>query len=552
MLLNRLTFQRKLMVIFAGMALLPTVVLVLVSYHLISRSVERWANHQIALTLEDSAATVNDAKELAYNLGLHETGPLTDAAEMLAVDFDLVAALDRFDLEAVKTRAVELADAYDSYLIAVYDRAGNRVFSTDPNLPPANLTDFLDPLDQLPDAPTISDALENQGFLMCGMPAFSEDGQQRLGTIVVGKSMPMTPTQMREQWAAIQRKIDMLSTNIDEEGTEYRRTETRATFIALLITAASIVGVAFWASKLLAKGINMPIRSLVTGTEQISDGNLNYRVEVQTDDEFAILANAFNRMVFDLKLRTEELKRAEKIAAWQDIAQKLAHEIKNPLTPIQLSAQRLQRRYRNNPDGFAEILDRCTQTIIAEVEGLRHLLDEFSLLARMPVPQFSPINLRETLDVTLDLFGELPAYIDCQIDFPPDLPPVIADADYLRRAFLNLIKNALEAMSEEFDTLTPNPSPIKGEGRKGRLTIRASTSADQSKVFVQFTDTGKGIPREVRPKLFTPHLSTKKEGMGLGLAIVKKVLTDLGGDIRLEEAQSDQVGTTFALWLRAA
>ena len=538
MVMNRLKFQRKLMVLFVGMALLPTVVLVLVSYHLISRSVERWANHQIALTLTNSAVLIEDASELAHTLELYENLPLTDTAELLAVDEALVAVLDDFDPKAVEIRATELADTYGGYLIAVYDWDGHLVFSTNPNHPSETLTTFLPPLEALPDAPTISHELADQGFLICGVPIFSEDGMRRLGAMVVGKSMALTPAQMQARMLAIQNKLNRLETDIDAEGTAYRRTEIRTTVIALLITAALIVVVAFFISRILAKGINTPIRSLVTGTEQISDGNLDYQVAVQTDDEFAILAGAFNRMVSDLKARTEELRRAEKIAAWQDIAQKLAHEIKNPLTPIQLSAQRLQRRYRNNPDDLSELLERCTQTIITEVEGLRRLLDEFSVLAQMPAPELSPVNLRETLDATLALFDEFPDHIDCQIDFPANLPAVTADADHLKRAFLNLINNALEAMSEA------------GE-QKGCLTIRAFASADQSKVFVQFTDTGPGIPPEVRPKLFTPHVSTKRDGMGLGLAIVKKVMTDLGGDIRLEDAQPDQIGTTFTLWLRA-
>ena len=538
MVMNRLKFQRKLMILFVGMALLPTVVLVFVSYHLISRSVERWANHQIALTLANSAAIIEGASEIAHTLERYENLPLTDTAELLAVDEDLVAVLDDFDSKAVEIRATELADTYGDYLIAVYDWDGHLVFSTNPNHPPETLTTFLGPLEALPDAPTISHELADQGFLICGVPIFSEDGMRRLGAMVVGKSMALTPAQMHAQMSAIQNKLNRLGPDIDAEGTAYRRTESRTTVIALLITAALIVVVAFFVSRVLAKGINTPIRSLVAGTEQISDGNLDYQVAVQTDDEFALLAGAFNRMVSDLKARTEELRRAEKIAAWQDIAQKLAHEIKNPLTPIQLSAQRLQRRYRNNPDDLSELLERCTQTIITEVEGLRHLLDEFSVLAQMPAPELSPVDLRETLDVTLALFDEFPDHIDCQIDFPADLPPVSADADHLKRAFLNLINNALEAMSEE------------GE-KKGYLAIRAFVSTDQSKVFVQFTDTGPGILPEVRPKLFTPHVSTKRDGMGLGLAIVKKVMTDLGGDIRLEDAQPNQDGATFTLWLRA-
>ena len=534
MVMNRLKFQRKLMILFVGMALLPTVVLVFVSYHLISRSVERWANHQIALTLANSAAIIEGASEIAHTLERYENLPLTDTAELLAVDEDLVAVLDDFDSKAVEIRATELADTYGDYLIAVYDWDGHLVFSTNPNHPSETLTTFLGPLEALPDAPTISHELADQGFLICGVPIFSEDGMRRLGAMVVGKSMALTPAQMHAQMSAIQNKLNRLGPDIDAEGTAYRRTESRTTVIALLITAALIVVVAFFVSRVLAKGINTPIRSLVAGTEQISDGNLDYQVAVQTDDEFALLAGAFNRMVSDLKARTEELRRAEKIAAWQDIAQKLAHEIKNPLTPIQLSAQRLQRRYRNNPDDLSELLERCTQTIITEVEGLRRLLDEFSVLAQMPAPELSPVNLRETLDATLALFDEFPNHIDCQIDFPADLPPVSADADHLKRAFLNLINNALEAMSEDRE-------------QKGCLTIRAFVSTDQSKVFVQFTDTGPGISPEVRPKLFTPHVSTKRDGMGLGLAIVKKVMTDLGGDIRLEEAH----GAIFTLWLRA-
>ena len=520
-----------------GLTLLPTLVLVLVSYHLIGRSIERWAGHQIALTLENKA-------EILYSLTLHEIGLLTDIAERLAVDFDLVAALDPFDFETVEIRAAELADDNAGYLIAVYDQSGKRVFHSEASdLPPLNLADFLYPLDELPDVPTVSEELGNQGYLTCGMPIFSENGVQRLGAIVVGKLMPLTPAQMRMQMASIKNSLGSgkgkpgtLESNIDGEGTAYRRTEKRTTSIALVITAVLVIALSFWMSRSLARGINTPIQSLVTGTQQISDGNLDYKVDVKTDDEFADLAQAFNRMGSDLKKRTDELRRAEQIAAWQDIAQKLAHEIKNPLTPIQLSAQRLQRRYQNGDEDFAALLDRCTQTIITEVEGLRHLLDEFSLLARMPAPQITSVSLCETIDETLELFDGISSNIDCQIDVSPELPLVTADAEYLKRAFFNLIKNALEAMSEM---------------KKPTLTIRAFTSSDSSKVCVRISDSGPGIPPEMRPKLFMPHVSTKKEGMGLGLAIVKKILTNLGGDISVEESTFDSVGAAFTLWLKA-
>ena len=538
MFLNRLKFQRKLMIIFVGMALLPTLVVVLVAYHLISGSIERWADSQIALTLTHSAKTARDAETLAYQLSVHDYFQLTEAAEILAVDLDLVEGLETGDTSVLKNRATVLADAYSEYLIAIYDQSEHRVFSTDEALPPVQLTDFLPPLAELTDEATISLELENQGLLICGMLVFAEeDAAERVGIVVVGKSMAITPSQMREERTGIQGKLDTLETNIDETGTKYRRTERRNTFIALLITAVVVVILSFWVSRILAQDINTPIETLVASTKQIADGNLKHKVDVKTDDEFAILADAFNRMVSELDARTEELKRAEKTAAWQDIAQKLAHEIKNPLTPIQLSAQRLHRRYHKNADDFEDLLERCTQTITTEVDGLRRLLDEFSQLARLPAPDLAPIDLREIVEGTLVLFGEFPPHIQCQTDIPSDLPLVIGDADYLKRAFLNLIQNALEAMTE-----TPD----------GVLTIRGFQTTDPAKVFLAFSDTGCGIPAEVRPKLFTPHVSTKQEGTGLGLAIVKKIMTDLGGDIRVEDTKPDQIGTTFTLWLKLA
>ena len=531
-------FQRKLLLAFTGMALFPTIILVLVAYHLISQSIEHWADYKIAATLEN-------AKKLAYQLELHENQPLTFTAEELALDPDLVAALETpADSSLINQRMTELADAYQEYILALYDQSGQAIYRTHPDIPPTNLTDFLYPLDELPEDPTTSEELKHEGVLISGMPVFSEDGTSRLGAIVIGKLIPLTTAQARDQLATIQDRVDALTTNIgalvtgiDEDQTEYRRTEKRLTIIALLITAAVVIVLSFWLSRILAKGINTPIQSIVKGTEEIVDGNLDYEVKVQSKDEFAVLARAFNQMVCDLRRRTEELKRAEKIAAWQEIAQKLAHEIKNPLTPIQLSAQRLHRRYHNNPGEYAELLEQCTQTIITAVEGLRHLLDEFSQLARLPAPELSSLKLDEVIEATMDIFGEFPPHVEVRMEVPSDLPPVVGDAEHLKRAFLNLIKNGLEAMDDM---------------EKGTLTIRVFPSPDKSRVYVHFTDTGRGIPPEVREKLFTPHVSTKRDGMGLGLAIVKKIMTDLGGDICLGERKPEQPGTTFVLWLRAS
>ena len=235
-------FQRKLLLTFTGMALFPTIILVLVAYHLISQSIEHWADYKIAATLEN-------AKKLAYQLELHENQPLTYTAEELALDEDLVAALETpADSSLINQRMTELADAYQEYILALYDQSGQSIYRTHPDLPPTNLTDFLYPLDELPEEPTTSEELKGQGVLISGMPIFSEDGTSRLGAIVIGKLIPLTTAQARDQLATIQDRVDALATNIgalatgiDEDQTEYRRTEKRLTFIALLITAAVVI-----------------------------------------------------------------------------------------------------------------------------------------------------------------------------------------------------------------------------------------------------------------------------------------------------------------------
>ena len=190
-------FQRKLLLTFTGMALFPTIILVLVAYHLISQSIEHWADYKIA-------ATLANAKKLAYQLELHENQPLTFTAEELALDPDLVAALETpADSSLINQRMTELADAYQEYILALYDQSGQAIYRTHPDIPPTHLTDFLYPLDELPEDPTTSEELKHQGVLISGMPIFSEDGTSRHGAIVVGKLIPLTTAQARDQLAHI-------------------------------------------------------------------------------------------------------------------------------------------------------------------------------------------------------------------------------------------------------------------------------------------------------------------------------------------------------------
>jgi len=211
-----------------------------------------------------------------------------------------------------------------------------------------------------------------------------------------------------------------------------------------------------------------------------------------------------------------ELLDAQRLAAWREVAQRIAHEIKNPLTPIQLSAQRLRRRLGGRLPDDGGILEECTGTIIGEVEGLRRLVDEFSRFARMPSLAPKAIDLHRLLDGVIALYSETHPTVALRSDFAHDVPVVEADGDQLKRALLNLIDNAVEAGASEVIVAT-------GFNRvAGRLQIVVA-------------DNGPGVLADVREKVFLPYFSTKATGMGLGLPIVHQIVTDHGGHIRVDD-----------------
>ncbi len=221
---------------------------------------------------------------------------------------------------------------------------------------------------------------------------------------------------------------------------------------------------------------------------------------------------------------TTELLRAQKSAAWREVARRVAHEIKNPLTPISLSAQRIARQVeraagRELPDEVVRILKECAATIVEETESVRTLVNEFSTLARFPAAQPEPVDLNEVVRSALAVFdGRLPG-IEIELDLGAGLPPVTLDRELFKRVIVNLVDNSAEAMSE---------TPVK------RLTI-ATRTAGADAVELEVADTGCGISLEDKEKLFLPYFSTKERGTGLGLAIVSQIVSEHGGHIRVED-----------------
>ena len=226
------------------------------------------------------------------------------------------------------------------------------------------------------------------------------------------------------------------------------------------------------------------------------------------------------------------LIRAQKVAAWREVARRLAHEIKNPLTPIQLCAERLRRHFSSAPDQTRALVDECTTTIVGEVESLKGLVDEFSQFARMPAPRAVPTDLHQLLNEALALYNGIFTDVTIRRHFDRPLPPVSADPEQIRRVIINLVDNAIEAMDQ-----------------KGTIDVETRHEPANSLVRIVVADDGPGIPPAEREKLFLPYYSTKRRGSGLGLAIVRRIVAEHGGSIDVSD--NTPRGTRFAIELPA-
>ncbi|HMC81632.1 MAG TPA: ATP-binding protein [Candidatus Polarisedimenticolia bacterium] len=211
------------------------------------------------------------------------------------------------------------------------------------------------------------------------------------------------------------------------------------------------------------------------------------------------------------------LMRAQRVAAWREVARRLAHEIKNPLTPIQLSAERILKKFREKSAELPEALEQGTQTIVREVSILKALVDEFSRFARLPAVNPVPCDLNELLDLTVALYDGIDGKIRFEKRYDAGLPRVLLDPEQMRRVFVNLIDNAREAM-----------------GGEGTITLSTAYHPEVDALRIEVADEGPGIQPEDRSRLFVPYFSTKKKGTGLGLAIVNRIISDHNGYIRAE------------------
>lgn len=306
--------------------------------------------------------------------------------------------------------------------------------------------------------------------------------------------------------------------------------EMRVRSIAIAVGLAGVFGgtlLAVWAAARVTK----PIEQLAEAASEVAQGNWSAQVAVSGGAEVERLAEAFNRMTRELVEQRDRLLQAERVAAWRELARRLAHELKNPLFPLQITIENLLRAREVSPEQFDEVFHESTTTLLAELSNLKAIIGRFSDFAKMPTPQLQSVKVNDAVQRALKIYeAQLEAQgrpnIAAKLELRSDVPEVPADPELLHRALSNLILNAMDAM--------PNG---------GTLTLRTHRHDDA--VRIEIGDTGTGLTKEECDRLFTPYYTTKQHGTGLGLAIVQSVVADHHGKISVE-SEPDK-GTTFRI-----
>jgi two-component system nitrogen regulation sensor histidine kinase NtrY len=292
-----------------------------------------------------------------------------------------------------------------------------------------------------------------------------------------------------------------------------------ALFVGLLI--------AFW----ISARITRPVEELAAAAHEVATGRWDTHIEVRGRDEIGQLAAAFNDMTKTLASQKERLVQTERVAAWRELARRLAHELRNPLFPMQITIENMQRARQLDAKQFLEVFHESTATLKAELANLNSIVSRFSDFSKMPAPQFVRVNVNEALRNAVRLFE--PQFnevgkptITPELFLTEPLPEIDADPDLLHRAFQNLVLNSLDAM------------PAGG-------TLTLKTSEHDGHVRIEVADTGKGLTPEECSRLFTPYYTTKLQGTGLGLAIVQSVVSDHHGTISVTSEEGR--GTSFRI-----
>ena len=289
-----------------------------------------------------------------------------------------------------------------------------------------------------------------------------------------------------------------------------------------------IIIIAILLTVLVGKGLSAPLNILERKLKEMRIGQRNEKIDYKYNDEIGQLVAQYNRTVDELEQSAKLLAKSERESAWKSMARQVAHEINNPLTPMKLSIQQLQRRKNMNDDGFDEYFSNTTTMLVEQIDNLSRIAGTFSDFARMPEAKIEQMNISAVLQSVVRLFANSNEKMDIRFSGSEKSVFINADSEQLIQVFNNLIKNAVQSIPKE---------------RKGRIEV--SLDETETSSIIRISDNGSGVPKEIQDKMFVPNFTTKAQGMGLGLAISKNMIEQLGGTIRFETEEG--VGSEFVV-----
>jgi len=271
-----------------------------------------------------------------------------------------------------------------------------------------------------------------------------------------------------------------------------------------------------------------PIIHLEEATRRVAEGDYSFRILTRPGDSMSVLVNSFNAMIKELEIARKKNMQSDKINAWKEIARRMAHEIKNPLTPIKLSSERLKKRYEKNDPDFRKILDSSVNVIVSEVDRLNKLLTEFSNFARMPSMSYDMCSPGMIIKETVEMFSASAKGVEFDISGVEYEEKIYMDREKIKQVLINMLSNSIDAV-----------------GGSGTVQVRTDILNKENILYyrIQVSDNGAGISDDIREQIFSPYFTTRNSGTGLGLAIVERIIFDHNGSIWFDSEKG--IGSTF-------
>jgi len=509
--------ERRLALAILMSAMLPLLVAMLFANSLFRQASAIWFNPEVGQQLDRGVAVYKDYVKAIRDDMKHQ-------ADAIAADEVLREAAEHRNTELVEAQLDALFPRYPSLV---------ELHILDPENRPLASRDRGRPVDDATER-----SLEQRRLL----------------------STNATPPVLVATFAIDRQRLDELERN-GAVVTNYHQIEASRgeLYQGYLYAFAALLGITFLVTillgTLLARGVTLRINRLAAAISLVGQGDLSVRVPVTGSDELTDLARTFNRMITEMGQSRARIEFLQRIGAWQEMAQRLAHEIKNPLTPIQLAVQECHRKYAGEDRRFRALLDTTLEIVEEEVGTLRRLVGDFSNFARLPNVELKESSLREFLRECSDQlshleetsipgegpFTDLTANVDITWDVPDEPLTAAIDRQMLRRVLVNLVRNAVQAIRDAA------PEAVRSSDASVIGHVQVKALAEEDGAIITIDDDGPGVPEEARSRIFDPYFTTKHDGTGLGLAIVKKIVVEHGGGI--DVAESHLGGARFIVHL---